>query len=165
MKNSNEKEKASSDFFTTWIDPPTSNNGKWRFIGIPYWICNNPGGDWVWGRPNLPPINIWKMVLANEPLSSHQLSNCPFGHFFSTNLPYQKKNPTNHEFHSTSAQRTRSCTLKHGGWNGTLLKGDIRSFFGGGGLLGKPDQPLARRCHLVGLAKFHPTGWAKLRGV
>ena len=91
MKNSNEKEKASSDFFTTWIDPPTSNNGKWRFIGIPYWICNNPGGDWVWGRPNLPPINIWKMVLANEPFSSHQLSNFPFGHFFSTNLPYQKK--------------------------------------------------------------------------
>ena len=27
-----------------WAWPPPSNSGKWRFIGIPYWKCNNPGG-------------------------------------------------------------------------------------------------------------------------
>ena len=43
----------------SWIYPPPSNSGKWWFIGIPYWKCNNPGGDCYWegGRPNVyPPL-------------------------------------------------------------------------------------------------------------
>ncbi len=31
-----------------WVWPPPSNSGKWRFIGIPYWKCNNPGGHCYW---------------------------------------------------------------------------------------------------------------------
>ncbi len=31
-----------------WMWPPPSNSGKWRFIGIPYWNCNNPGGHCYW---------------------------------------------------------------------------------------------------------------------
>ena len=27
-----------------WPHPSISNSGRWRFIGIPYWKCNNPGG-------------------------------------------------------------------------------------------------------------------------
>ena len=36
-----------------WVVPPPSNCGKWRFIGIPYYKCNNPGGDCCWegGQP------------------------------------------------------------------------------------------------------------------
>ena len=36
--------------------PPTQDSSaKWRFIGIPYQKCNNPGGDcyWVGGRPKI----------------------------------------------------------------------------------------------------------------
>ena len=29
----------------SWVVPLPSNSGKWRFIGIPYWKWNNPGGD------------------------------------------------------------------------------------------------------------------------
>ncbi len=31
-------------FCIGWIWPPHSNSGEWRFIGIPYYKCNNPGG-------------------------------------------------------------------------------------------------------------------------
>ncbi len=34
--------------FISWMWPPPSNSGKWRFIGIPYWNCNNPGGHCYW---------------------------------------------------------------------------------------------------------------------
>ncbi len=30
----------------SWVVPPPSNCGK--FTGIPYWKCNNPGGDCYW---------------------------------------------------------------------------------------------------------------------
>ena len=38
-------------FGITWIYPPPSNSGKWRFIGIPSKKCNNPGDYWHpgWG--------------------------------------------------------------------------------------------------------------------
>ena len=34
------------------VYPLPSNWGKWRFIGIPYYKCNDPGGDcyWLGGR-------------------------------------------------------------------------------------------------------------------
>ena len=37
--------KPTMDGSMIWIYSPTSNSGKWRFIGIPYWKCDNPGGD------------------------------------------------------------------------------------------------------------------------
>ena len=42
----------------SWALPPPSNSGKWRFIGIPYWTCNNPGADYCWegGQPKLYPF-------------------------------------------------------------------------------------------------------------
>ena len=44
-----------SKWVITWVVPPPSNCGKWRFIGIPYQKCNNPGGDCYWegGQPKL----------------------------------------------------------------------------------------------------------------
>ena len=35
--------------YMNWDAPPTSNSGKWRFIGIPYLECNDPVGDCYWG--------------------------------------------------------------------------------------------------------------------
>ncbi len=34
------------DTGSVWNRP--GNSGKWRFMGIPYWKCNNPGGHCYW---------------------------------------------------------------------------------------------------------------------
>ena len=36
------------------------SSGKWRFIGIPYWTCNNPAAHYYWegGTTQVTPLNI-----------------------------------------------------------------------------------------------------------
>ncbi len=41
-----------------WVVPPPSHCGKWRFRGIPYLKCNNPGGDWNPRRRDNPMYSL-----------------------------------------------------------------------------------------------------------
>ena len=52
-----------------WVVPPPSSSGKWRFIGIPYYKCYNPGGDcyWAGGQPKINPSNLEGRFLVALP--------------------------------------------------------------------------------------------------
>ena len=63
---------------TLGCPPSQDSSGKWRFIGIPYWKCNNPGGDWNPGRGDNPIytyiyiIYIYLFYLPQSPAKKNQ---------------------------------------------------------------------------------------------